>query len=787
MSEEPQLDGPDAAIVADEEKLLARVQARAALGDRDRRLRVVASDIDAQLITLRDAIGEAKPEDLAPLVEEMTRLSALRGQLGGSRSLPIDTDAPYFAHMRLREADRRRDVLVGKRGFIDRDSNVQIVDWRNAPISQVYYRYEEGDDYDEEIAGRSLEGIIEVRRNLSISKGRLRRIGAPQGTFVRDANDRWHKAVGQAAPVLQGGQGVAARPPRRSPRDLDRDRSQLGVHHGPVQRADKHMPEIAALIDRDQFDLITQPGSGLLLIDGGAGSGKTTVALHRIAYLNFADRRRFRPKHILFVVPSQALVRYVEGVLPALGVRGVPVSTYVAWARSQRLRTAGGGGKYNHDAPAEITRVKKHPRMLAILADFVAAKVVAVSAALVTSLSALKGGDAILGRWHEPGQALVPRLRQLYRWVGEEPRLSAATRRAAESTIARLGRRSTDVLADWAELMTDRPALAAGFAGCPEISARDLDRTVAWCTRQHDGVEEHAGLDGQPLSGADGSPLDDDDPRGLFDPEDDPIILRLVQLKRGALIDRDGRTVRYQHVAIDEAQDRSALEVKVLLEATATGSADPNSRSVTIAGDAAQRLVFDNSFTSWAEMLDATGHAAAAVRTLKLSYRSTAEVMLFARALLGPDLAPSEPLMARSGAPVELYEFGDVGESVAFLGDALRALAAREPTASVVVIARYPEQAALYYQGLTRAEVPALRLVRRHEFSFAPGVDVTDAAQVKGLEFDYVIMVEVTASSYPDAVESRHLLHIGATRAAHQLWMIAVGNPSPLLPAAMRG
>ena len=72
-------------------------------------------------------------------------------------------------------------------------------------------------------------------------------------------------------------------------------KGKLGVHHG-AARADKALPEIAALIDKEQFELITQPASGIVVIQGGAGSGKTTVALHRIAYLNFQDGRRFKPQ-----------------------------------------------------------------------------------------------------------------------------------------------------------------------------------------------------------------------------------------------------------------------------------------------------------------------------------------------------------------------------------------------------------------------------------------------------------------------------------------------------------
>jgi DNA helicase-2/ATP-dependent DNA helicase PcrA len=78
-----------------------------------------------------------------------------------------------------------------------------------------------------------------------------------------------------------------------------------------------------------------------------------------------------------------------------------------------------------------------------------------------------------------------------------------------------------------------------------------------------------------------------------------------------------------------------------------------------------------------------------------------------------------------------------------------------------------------------------VRLIAEQDFPFRPGVDVTDVRQVKGLEFDYVVLVEVTAASYPGTAEARHLLHIAATRAAHQLWITTSDRPSPLLPAEL--
>ena len=198
--------------------------------------------------------------------------------------------------------------------------------------------------------------------------------------------------------------------------------------------------------------------------------------------------------------------------------------------------------------------------------------------------------------------------------------------------------------------------------------------------------------------------------------------------------------------------------------------------------DTQQHIVEGSGFTSWSEFLGELGVPGAEVETLRVSYRSSQQIMDFSARVLG-DLRDSEqPTRAsRNGPPVEVFRFAASGACVVFLCDALRRLAEEEPLASVVLLAPTPEESDEVYAGLLEGDVPRLRRVRHHEFCFKPGVEVTEIEQVKGLEFDYVIVVGASAKAFPESPLSRRRLNVAATRAIHQLWVTCVGTPSPLL------
>jgi DNA helicase-2/ATP-dependent DNA helicase PcrA len=767
-------------IVGQEEKVLARVHRTAQARRPTHRGQLI--DYDAELIALRDQIREARLEDIPPLIEEMERLQQVAQRRAKVTEGVVDRMSPYFGRMILEEEGRKREILIGRSTFLDAKTGVRIVDWRDAPVSRVYYRYEEGDDYDEIFGDREVEGEVLVRRNLSITGGKLRRIGTPQGTFRRSRDDMWNRVADQST-KLSGGQGAAMRP------ESHHRPGELGIGDEDL-REDKHLSEITALIDPRQFDLISQPTSGLVVIQGGAGSGKTTIGLHRLAYLAFQDPQRFRSDQMLVIVFNDALVRYISRVLPALGVEDVPVQTFQRWAEQQRRRHIPKlTTRYVEDTPTHVVRLKKHPAMLRAIDQYVAELAERVEAEILEEAKRGEGSALLSQIWRATAaEPLGVRLDVLSQWLQErngDARLVAlSTRHAVGRICHRWSARTRDVVTAWADLVTDRIRLRAAFRRWAPgaLSDKEIEWAHSWCSRHSTAVlmayEEALEEDDDSHTrsvGVDG--VENDEPAEL-DREDDALLLRIFQTLRGPLSGRRG-ALDYEHIFVDEAQDMSPVELAVVLD-TAT-----EQQSVTLAGDIAQKLHLDNGFSDWRHVLAELKLDHIEIEPLKLSYRSTHEILEFATDVLGPLRNEVSGEATRYGAPVELFQFGGSGEAVGFLSEALRSLVSSEPLSSVALIARYPEQADVYYKGLRHGEVPNLRRIAEQDFPFRPGVDVTDVRQVKGLEFDYVIIVECNKATFPTDNETRHLLHIAATRAAHQLWVFSTGSPSLLLPEAL--
>ncbi len=785
-------------------------------------------DYDAQLLALRDELSTARQEDQPPLLEQMERLQSLADQRRREQTQGhVDLRSPYFGRMVLREQARTREVLIGRGTYLDTKSGIRIVDWRDAPVSRLYYRYQEGEDYNEVFGDREVDGEVVIRRSLTITDGRLRRITCPQGVFAR-LSSGWTK-LDTASTSLSGGEGSAPRPDRHQ-------RGSLGIGDMSTSE-DKSLREITALIDRRQFDLITRPDSGLVVIQGGAGSGKTTIGLHRLAYLNYADPRRFRPDRLLVVVFNHALCRYIAQVLPSLGIEGVAIRTYADWVT--RLRTAHLPllpSTTASDTPTAVSRLKKHPCLLPLIEKVVARLAEQAGEQIASAVKRFEPGSEgteIVDAWKKTlGLPLRHRAQALLGYVER-----AGTRHPTDLRVAlgrigtELDRRAKDVVGLWAELFSDRALLTewitAQAAG--DFTPTELRSAVDWCAqlstrimhdleqrregplferpstlrgerREHDTVDGlnettprivprfRRGSDEEPdpaeefnddrSQGVDGGQVEE---AAVLDQEDNTLLLLLHQKLRGPLLrgTKEREALVYEHILVDEAQDYSPVELRVLLGTMSSG------RSVTLAGDTAQRLHLDNGFSDWQSVLQALGLNHVEIEPLCLSYRSTQPIVELAHHVLGPFAPPAATESTRNGVPVELFRFSHLGDAGGFLADQLRLLLQAEPQASVAVIARFPEQADRYFEVLEKGEVPHLRRIAEQDFPFRPGVDVTDVTQVKGLEFDYVILVEVTSDSYPESREARHLLHIALTRASHQLWIVASAEPSRLLPNAL--
>ncbi len=679
----------DRAILEEEESLLKR--ARKALeaaearstGERGSELRSMEA-----LRALRDEAASASADDLPPLLLEMNIRQKLL-ERSGKDPLP-EWREPYLAHLRVREAGSTKDYLLGRASFLDPPSGIRIVDWRIAPVAQIFYRYREGDAYEETFPGRVAEGVVEARRIVVIADGVLARIIGDGVVLARDHEGRWQRSGRESVALSLGGAGTAARP------------GALGVGAGAGGATGPL--DVTAMLDAEQFAAISAPAGEALLVLGSAGSGKTTVALHRLAHIAARDPRNYPLSRVGVVVPEEGLARLSRRLLSPLGVGKAQVKTLDAWAHDlARQVFSDPVPRICMDAPALVSGLKRHP-------------------------------------------ALYDALRRRFGSIKPE-----------NATLKRLRRRLADVYSDRV-FLGDVVASAGG--GLPRGAIEETVRHTMLQLAEPGERQLRSIVDPEMKRAVDNRAVWEATPEelaGTIDVEDLPILLCVRAWTAGLT----GQSAA--HLVLDEAEDFALFELFVL------GRLLGDPASVTLAGDEAQQT--SSSFAGWPRSLNTIGAAGARTCRLAVSYRCPRPVTLVARKILG-SLAPAvEARAAREGAPVGLFDFPTEQQAELFVTDAVRDLILREPPA------------ALCYELLR--ELPEARLVLEGDFSFEPGIDVTDVDNAKGLEFDYVVVPDANADAYPMTDDARRRLHVAITRTSHQLWLVSGGKPSPLLAGAL--
>jgi UvrD-like helicase C-terminal domain/UvrD/REP helicase N-terminal domain len=637
------------------------------------------------------------------------------------RALDAEYEGLVFGRLDMRNGETRH---IGRLGLRDANYNPLVIDWRAAGAAPFYQATAE-------------EPMDVVRR-------RVIRCSGPKVLDIED--DLLDVDAPNAVPVVGDGALLAT---------LARAKSD-------------HMRDIVATIQKEQDEAIRAPAGGVTLIEGGPGTGKTAVALHRAAHLLYRDRRRFEGAGVLLVGPSPVFMSYVERVLPSLGEETAelrPLGAVLDGVTSDRL-----------DPPA-LAALKGTLRMRRFLQRAVRQR----PPGAPTELRLVYGGqvlrlraaelDQVRARLHErvqfpnPGGPEARRQLVTALWADRPEGVGWTTKAFASEIYDRdeferfarawwpvllphevLGwlsdvERVRDAGKDWLS-QADAAALAESWADVPgDVSVADIAL-----------LDELRALLGEP-------------PRpnrkrarsrsmGIDFAGDDIRELSTVTDRYFSAPERPTRPDHYDgyaHVLVDEAQDISPMQWRMLGRRGSLAS-------WTIVGDAAQ--------SAWPDLGESHRARQEALRGKQLrrfhlttNYRNSAEIFEFAAGIVRRSVPDAD-------LPAAVRRTGSVPEHRLAGEDALPAAVTDAVTELLAAV-----------DGTIGVITPAARrgTVAGWLGDVDPRVQVMDGMHAKGMEYDGVVVVA------PDEIEAEsragiRVLYVALTRATHRLITIAAGS-----------
>ncbi len=703
----------------------------------DREIREVEALTGAKAGEEMDVHADIVPDD-----QEEVYLQLFKAKLDRLRQLHMASGQAYFARLDFIPSGSTPETwYLGRWGVLDPAALTPVVvDWRS-PVANLYYSGQIG-KMDYEAPDGRVEGELTLKRMLTVRQ--------------RELVSLFDSGIVSQEEYLQGVLGSVS---------TDRLR------------------EIVTTIQAEQNIVIRHPLAANLLVQGAAGSGKTTIALHRIAYLLYTFQKTLKPENMMILAPNPLFLSYISQVLPDLGVERVVQTTFEGWCREgmgrrmprlqreSRLEKNLTLSEAEREKAGRILRLKGSLAMMRKLETYLDH----LQTAILPEKGFKMAGVPLME--HEELETVF--LRDL-RYFPLEQRISELkkiVRKRVQSAVALL----KDRYNAGAEQMVQKIRANMRDSALRQQKIKELYTVRDQRYKEIDArAEEYLGKyrDKFPLPDLPGlykaflqecypgeELLPED---GALRQEDLPMLVMICKALYGL------KAKQMKHIVIDECQDFSPFQIELLKQSNPAAT-------FTLVGDLYQGIRADEGIRSWEEWKEPVFENKADLKQLTVSYRNTVEIMNLARSVSArypiPDICETRPVLRHGEEPRIIRAENDKAR-LAMICDQVQAWR-QEGYHSIALIEKTAEQAKSLYRLIGR-ELDA-HLLSETDAEYKAGVMILPASIVKGMEFDCVGICDASAVNYPDDEFICRILYVMMTRPLHRLSIWHKGALTPLL------
>lgn len=686
-------------------------------------------------------------------------------------------EQPYFGRIDFREYRREKEAFyIGKFGLGDMTTgDEKVIDWRS-PLADLYYSGTFGDAFYRAPMG-VVSGELSLKRKFLIRDSEL-----------KDAFD-------------EGINEIILKSSNEEGNSLIDDFLRINLE----ESVSSKLKDVVATIQKEQNEIIRAEKNTALIVQGSAGSGKTTVALHRLAYLLYKYKEKLDGNDILVIAPNKLFLDYISDVLPDLGVSNVKQRTFEEIAfeilsikgkaltkdkklsdileekdtkklkfitNSSKLRGTilyktlmDRYVKYMEIKDLDIEDIKVENYTL-----FVKKEIQRLYAEDMAHLALNKRKDEIKRYFNlkidEKINSILEKIDFSYEYQiarvkktmedGIERRKKLIElydeRDSRKSELKAKSRESFEYyFSEWKQIDTGK--LYMDFLNNEELFAEETSAKIPKEIIKYIRKELSSNFE-----------------KGIID-SDDLASMLYLKFKIEGVPDK----YKYKHIVIDEAQDYSIFQIAVLKEMVL-------SNSLTIVGDIGQGIYYYKGIEQWEKLIDEVFKEEATYVQLTQSYRSTVEIIEFANMVLMKQknkLKPAMPVL-RHGKTPEVLEFKtnrEFGEKL----DEIVAEVEKINKKSVAVIGRNYDECKKIKDHLKKYSNYNWDLIKDTDKNLKLEKIIIPSYMTKGLEFDCSVIYNCNKENYSDNELDKKILYVALTRALHLEYIFYNGEKSKLI------